>query len=159
MPQRHVHGSRQSGRRLVDDFKPKNLKGELKPIIAILESEESEEKSVAQIADEIVSALDEVRAKKNQVAIIARVSPDHGKTWKFFVMGPYKSMSIAKQKGESLMTASKYPIRWMRFTMVSDARTFLKELIPPEEPASAWVGEVPMSLVSETIWIEPEESE
>lgn len=144
---------------MVEDFKPKNLKGEIKPIIEILESEESEEKSVAQIADEIVSALDEVRAKKNQVAIVARVSPDHGKTWEFFVMGPYKSMAVARQKGEALMNASKYPTRWLRFTMVSDVRQFMKDLVPPEESASAWVGEVPVSLISETVWIEPGESE
>lgn len=141
------------------EYKPKNLKGELKPIIAILEDEESEEKSVAQIADEIVSALDEVRSKKNQVCVVARVSLDHGVTWQFFVMGPYKSMAVAKQKGESLAGMTNAIVKWLRFTMVSDHREFMKELIPKDEKMSAWVGEVPTRLIKETVWVEPDEPE
>ncbi len=137
------------------EYKPKNLKGELKPIIEILESEESEEKSVAQIADEVVSALDEVRAKKNQVCIVARVSLDHGQTWQFFVMGPYKSLAVAKQKGESLAGMGNAIVKWLRFTMVKDHREFIKELTPKEK-MSAWEGEVPQALVKSTVWVEPD---
>lgn len=139
-------------------YKPKALKRELNPIIGILEDPESEGKSIAQVADEIITALDEVRSKQNQVCIVARTSLDDGQTWQFFVMGPYKSMSVAKAKGESLATAfMNYTVKWLRFAMVNDHRAFLKDLQPPEK-MSAWVGEVPVSRIRSTTWIEPEDA-
>lgn len=142
------------------EYKPKNLKRELNPIIGILEDPDSEEKSIAQIADEIINALDEVRSGYNQVGIVARVSYDHGDTWQYFLMGPYKNKTAAKAKGEGLTSSgAKYQVKWLMFDMVKDARKFLRELVPSEGEGSAWAGEVPKSLIRETRWIEPEESE
>ncbi len=138
------------------EYKPKHLKREINPIIGILEDEESEDKSVAQIADEIITALDEVRSKQSQYCIVARVSMDLGETWQFFVMGPYKSMAVAKSKGESLVTFAAGRVAWLRFAMVTDHRQFLKDMVP-KETTSAWAGEVPVSLIRTTTWIEPEE--
>lgn len=138
------------------EYKPKHLKRELNPIIAILEDEESEEKDIVQIADEIITALDEVRSKQAQYCVVARISLDHGETWQFFVMGPYKSMAVAKSKGESLVTFAPGQIKWLRFAMVTDHRQFLKDMMP-KETSSAWAGEIPVSLIRTTAWIEPEE--
>lgn len=138
-------------------YKPKHLKREINPIIGILEDPESEEKSVAQIADEIVTALDDVRADQNAVCIVARVSYDHGETWQFFVMGPYKSRTIAKAKGEGLVSGgAKHAAKWLMFDMVKDQRKFLKELASSDDETSAWTGEVPAKLIRETVWLEPE---
>lgn len=140
------------------EYKVKHLKREVNPIIGILEDDESEDKSTAQVADEIITALDDVRDQYNQVGIIARVSYDHGETWQFFVMGPYKNRTAAKAKGEGLTSSgAKYQVRWLMFDMVKDARKFLRELVPSEEAGSTWAGEVPKSLIRETRWIEPEE--
>lgn len=140
------------------EYKAKHLKREINPIIGILEDPESEEKSVAQIADEIIGALDEVRDKQNAVCVVARVSYDHGLTWQFFVMGPYKSRAVAKQKGEALTSSgASWTCKWLMFDMVKDYRAFLKALVPTEDEGSAWAGSVPASLIRETKWIEPPE--
>lgn len=138
------------------EYKIKHLKREVNPIIGILEDPESEEKPIAQIADEIITALDDVRSEYNQVCIVARVSYDGGDTWEFFTMGPYKSRSIAKQKGEGLnVPGGKYECKWLIFDMARDAKAFLKGAEPPKESASAWTGEVQARQVVETKWIEP----
>lgn len=138
------------------EYKTKGLKREITPIIRILEDPESEEKSIAQIADEIISAIDEVRSSYSQVCIVARVSYDGGDTWEFFVGGPYKSRAIAKSKGESLnVPGGKYVCKWLIFDMSKDMKALLKAAEPVEEGQSAWTKEVHLRQVLETRWIEP----
>lgn len=150
----------------------KHLKRETNPIIEILSDPDLEDASSEELADMILDRLKEVQreaaknaAKKPVYAIVARVSYDCGVSWQFYTAGPYSTRSEARTKGESMCVASGGDVRWMIFEMVQDTRAFLKnerEIRRPTEWSPIrqdWVGEVPPSLIRETVWVEPEEPE
>jgi hypothetical protein len=137
------------------------LKGEIKVVVSVLNEADAavdtdEPWELDTIAQRIVEDLDEHRAKKPMFSIVARVSADHGTTWKFFVYGPFKSRAIANQKSGGLFPpGSPLYVKWLILENVSDFRKQVLAVFKDEE-SSAWgEGEVPVELLRSTEWIEP----
>lgn len=142
------------------------LKGEINTVIRILEeadedlargTAEDELATFEDIAIRIIEALDELRAKKSMASIVARFSADNGKTWKFFLYGPYKSKAIAKQKSGGLFPpGSPLQVKWMILDHVKDFRKDILAEFKDTKEVSGWDKDhVPVELLRSTEWVEP----
>lgn len=143
------------------------LKGEIKAVVSILEQAEEasyweheigdEPVTVEMVAKAIIEELDEYRSKKSMASIVARFSADNGRTWKFFLYGPYKSKAVAKQKSGGLFPpGSPLQVKWMILDHVKDFRKDVLAEFKDAEEASAWDKDsVPVELLRSTEWVEP----
>lgn len=142
------------------------LKGELKVVMAVLEeaddvaeralADNADPPSMEYVATKIIEDLDEYRDKKSMTSILARFSADSGRTWKFFLYGPYKSKAVARQKSGGLFPpGSPLQVRWLAIDHVKD---FKKEILAEfkEAQSSAWdKNYVPEALLRSIEWVEP----
>lgn len=147
------------------------LKGEVKTVVAVLEEaddvtqkaiEQGEElPSLEYVATKIIEDLDEYRSKKSMASIVARFSTDNGRTWKFFLYGPYKSKAIAKQKSGGLFPpGSPLQVKWLILDHVKDFRKDVLAEFKDAQEASAWDKDhVPVELLRSTEWVEPNSPE
>lgn len=143
------------------------LKGEIKAVVAVLEEADDVAQRAAEVgedpptleyvASKIIEDLDELRSKKSMATIVARFSADNGKTWKFFLYGPYKSKAIAKQKSGGLFPpGSPLQVKWMILDHVKDFRKDVLAEFKDAQEASAWDKDsVPVELLRSTEWVEP----
>lgn len=143
------------------------LKSEIKAVIAVLEEADDVAERAAEVGEDpptmeyvatkIIEDLDELRSKKSMVSIVARFSADSGKTWKFFLYGPYKSKAIAKQKSGGLFPpGSPLQVRWLILDHVKDFRKEVLAEFKDAQQASGWDKDhVPIELLRSTQWVEP----
>lgn len=138
------------------------LKAEIKAVCSVLREfdeaiDAEEEISEEEVATRIIEALDEYRAKKSMASIVARFSADNGKTWKFFLYGPYKSKAVARQKSGGLFPpGSPLQVKWMIFDHVKDFRKEILAEFKDAPEASGWdKNAVPVELLRYTGWVEP----
>lgn len=147
------------------------LKTEIKAVVnVLLEAEDVAERALEAgedpptfdyVATRIIEDLDELRSKKSMVSIVARFSADNGKTWQFFLYGPYKSKAVAKQKSGGLFPpGSPLQVKWMVLDHVKDFRKEVLAEFKDTQEVSGWdKNKVPVELLSVTQWVEPITSE
>ena len=63
------------------------LRREIDAVADILEDETNADKTIEELAEELILALDAVRAKMNRLAVVARYTWDQ-ETWHLAVLGP-----------------------------------------------------------------------
>ena len=143
------------------------LKTEVKAVVAVLEEADDvaaraadlgeDPPTIEYVATKIIEDLDDLRSKKSMASIIARFSADNGKTWKFFLYGPYKSKAIAKQKSGGLFPQnSPLQVKWLILDHVKDFRKEVLAAFKDADEASAWdLNRVPVELLRSTEWVEP----
>lgn len=138
------------------------LKGEIKVVCSVLQEfdeaiDSGDVIDETEVATRIIEALDEHRDKKSMASIVARFSADNGKTWKFFLYGPYKSKAVARQKSGGLFPpGSPLQIKWMILDHVKDFRKEVLAEFKDAQEASAWDKDhVPVELLRSTEWVEP----
>lgn len=105
------------------------LKREVNAIAAILADQENAQRTAEEIADLAISALDEVRAEHNRVAVVVRHRWSTDGPYSLAVLGPYRTraVSASKQMGEAACATLAHP---------GDGRYALVPMYP--SPRAAW---------------------
>ena len=87
-----------------------SLRREITALAAILEDETNTDKSPEDLADELITALDAVRAQHNRLAVLCNYSWDQ-ENWHLAVLGPFstRSRSAAAAQGEGIVGRAMQP--------------------------------------------------
>lgn len=113
------------------------LAREIKALTQILSDPLNEEKEPDQVAAELISALDQVRASHNRLAVVGRIH--WGDEERTVVLGPYSTRSVeaARQVGQRLCTPAQHPGtgRFMLVSAFSTVQAAWEGLKPPDEAA------------------------
>ena len=101
------------------------LKREIDAVAKVLASPENQDKTAEQVAEEVVSAIDELRAKHNRLAVVARYTWDE-ETYHLSVIGPFSTRASgqAQQAGEGMVGSLAHPGKgkWMLATVYPSPR-------------------------------------